>query len=66
MGSDATIDTVIVSITNAKNLGPSGAGAKFKPCPEFTTLLVLEFILVEDAEGVGNIVCCTELLGSGA
>jgi hypothetical protein len=66
IGRDAIIDTVTESIMKAKNLGPSGAGAKFRACPKFTALEVPEFNLVAVAVEVGFIVARTLLFESGA
>jgi hypothetical protein len=65
MGRDATIDTAIVSITNAKNLGPSGAGAKLVPCPTLTVEAGVEFIVLEYEVIVEEVTCWIVLFGGG-
>ena len=66
MGRDATIDTVIVSITNAKNRGPSGAGEKLVACPRLTVEAGVEFIVLEDEVIVEDVTCWIVLLGGGS
>jgi hypothetical protein len=48
MGRDATIDTAIVSITNAKNLGPSGAGENPIVCVKFEVAPLGELTVLDE------------------
>ena len=48
MGNDASIDTAMVSITNAKSLGPSGAGENPLVCAKFEVAPIGELTVLEE------------------
>jgi hypothetical protein len=54
-----------VSITNAKNRGPSGAGEKLLVCPTLKVELDVDFIAIEEEAAGEALTCWILLLGGG-
>jgi len=54
-----------VSITNAKNRGPSGAGEKLLVCPTLKVELGVDFIAIEEEAAGEALTCWILLLGCG-